>query len=598
MTREEFQTFLQQVRESTAAKEDALTKESLAALAADMQKSLFTIVVLGEFKRGKSTFVNALLGTPLLPMDILPETATINAIMYNETPKLSVVHMDGSQEEGEVSYEFLQRFSARRENDDELRKIKYIKIGYPLDLLQNRIVLVDTPGVSDLNQQRAEVTYQFLPKANAVIFLLDANSPLKKSEKEFIEQQLFPLGIRDIIFLANKYDCIDEEEEDEDFLGELQIRLEKAFHAGDPDAMLDKIEVYPLSAKAALDGITAHDAIRVKMSGLPAVEKRLSDILRNGDLETRKLYSYQQRLHVILKHLLRSLEARRALKEADIESLQKACDTLKDIQAEREQNKKNIRAYAEKAKENIYAMTDKSIHYFQQRLTEEVVSSVASYRGEDFKEFVEQNVVRSIRYNFENWTRTYSPCIDEALQKMGQELSYGISWYFKQKVRIETDQGEEMKPVEALLSLDADDVSVVNTQVGIAAAVGAAGLLAVMGSVVMPLIGMAAIPYFRRKMLKERLESAKAEVIPSIEGQIADTIMRLQQETHHYIDQQTEHIIVNTEYAYQVILDQLQENFRAELEKRQASRSSADEELHHIDRAIEEIHAWGTQLTK
>lgn len=409
---------------------------------------------------------------------------------------------------------------------------------------------------------------------------------------------MFPLGIRDILFLANKYDCVDEEEEDEDFLGELQTRLEKAFHVGEENAMLDKIDVYPLSAKEALDGITTHDEARVGMSGLPIIRQRLADILRHGDLEQRKLYSYQQRLHVILRHLLRSLEKRRTLKEADIESLQKACDALREIQAEREQNKKNIRAYAEKTKESIYAMTDKSIHYFQQRLTEEIISSVESYRGEDFKEFIEQNIVRNIRYNFENWTRMYSPCIDEALRKMGQELSYGISWYFKQKVRIETEQGKEMKPIEALLSLDADDVSVVNTQVGIAAAVGAAGLLAVMGSVVMPLIGMAAIPYFRRKLLKERLDSAKAEVIPSIEGQIADTIMRLQQESHHYIDRQTEHIIANTEYAYQIILDQLQENFQAELEKRQTSRSNADEELHRIDKAIKDIHFWSTQLSR
>ena len=142
-----------------AIQRDELSNRSLYSLQRDIDNNFFTVVVLGEFKRGKSTFVNALLGTPLLPMNILPETATINAIMYSENPQLSVVYMDGRQEAGEPTYEFLQNFSAQKNNEERLNKIKYIKIGYPLDILKNRIVLVDTPGVSDLNQQRCDITY-------------------------------------------------------------------------------------------------------------------------------------------------------------------------------------------------------------------------------------------------------------------------------------------------------------------------------------------------------------------------------------------------------------------------------------------------------
>ena len=57
------------------------------------------------------------------------------------------------------------------------------------ELLDKNITLVDTPGVSDINEQRCEVTYGFVPKANAVIFLLDAVAPLKATEKEFIEEK-------------------------------------------------------------------------------------------------------------------------------------------------------------------------------------------------------------------------------------------------------------------------------------------------------------------------------------------------------------------------------------------------------------------------
>lgn len=586
---EEIKEIIKWIEGMDIVKDNPVLLQSIKKLEDDIRKSIFTVVVLGEFKRGKSTFVNALLGTPLLPMNILPETATINAIMYNDKPMLSVVRMDGSQEEGEVSYEYLQQFSASNSNDEALKSIKYIKIGYPLDLLKNRIVLVDTPGVSDLNQQRCDITYQFLPKANAVIFLLDANSPLKKSEKEFIETELFPLGIRDIIFLANKYDCIDEEEDGDDFLDDLKIRLSKAFQVDKVDAPLKEIEIYPVSALDALDGIEEHNSDKVRTSGILQIKKRLIDILQYGDLEKRKVISYNYRLQIILKQLIKFIESYKAIKESDRESLQKACDALLEIQEKRKNNKKNIRAYAEKQKATIYAMTDKSIRYFQRKLTEEIMDSIQSYNGADFKEFVEHKIARSIKNNFENWVRNYTPYVDTALSKMGQELANGLSWYLKKKIQILTNRDGELKITRDIMNVEAEDVSIVNLQAGVAAAVGAVGLLAVLGSVVMPFVSMAALPYLRQKMLKEKLQTAKINVIPVVQQQIAEGINRLQYETHKYIDRQTENIIMNTEYAYQNILNQMQENINKECAERKKKKSNTEYELRKIEMLLHEV---------
>lgn len=586
---EEIKEIIKWIEGMDIVKDNPVLLQSIKKLEDDIRKSIFTVVVLGEFKRGKSTFVNALLGTPLLPMNILPETATINAIMYNDKPMLSVVRMDGSQEEGEVSYEYLQQFSASNSNDEALKSIKYIKIGYPLDLLKNRIVLVDTPGVSDLNQQRCDITYQFLPKANAVIFLLDANSPLKKSVKEFIEIELFPLGIRDIIFLANKYDCIDEEEDGDDFLDDLKIRLSKAFQVDKVDAPLKEIEIYPVSALDALDGIEEHNSDKVRTSGILQIKKRLIDILQYGDLEKRKVISYNYRLQIILKQLIKFIESYKAIKESDRESLQKACDALLEIQEKRENNKKNIRAYAEKQKATIYAMTDKSIRYFQRKLTEEIMDSIQSYNGADFKEFVEHKIARSIKNNFENWVRNYTPYVDTALSKMGQELANGLSWYLKKKIQILTNRDGELKITRDIMNVEAEDVSIVNLQAGVAAAVGAVGLLAVLGSVVMPFVSMAALPYLRQKMLKEKLQTAKINVIPVVQQQIAEGINRLQYETHKYIDRQTENIIMNTEYAYQNILNQMQENINKECAERKKKKSNTEYELRKIEMLLHEV---------
>lgn len=85
------------------------------------------------------------------------------------------------------------------------------------------------------------------------------------------------------------------------------------------------------------------------------------------------------------------------------------------------------------------------------------------------------------------------------------------------------------------------------------------------------------------KNVKNRLEEAKIEVIPSLEEVIADSITHLQKDVHTYINQQTEQIIGNTEYAYQVLVQQLQDGLHAELMKKRASSNDMKNELKNID---------------
>ncbi|MBQ3979228.1 MAG: dynamin family protein, partial [Lachnospiraceae bacterium] len=87
---------LQELTEKEYVKKRSRIYQGMRSLQRDMEGDFYTVVVLGEFKRGKSTLVNALLGNGLLPMNVLPETATINAIMYAEEPRLSVMYRDGT----------------------------------------------------------------------------------------------------------------------------------------------------------------------------------------------------------------------------------------------------------------------------------------------------------------------------------------------------------------------------------------------------------------------------------------------------------------------------------------------------------------------
>lgn len=566
--------------------------EALNDLASDIQNDFFTIVVLGEFKRGKSTFVNALLGEKILPTDVLPETATINAIMYSPVPTLSVVMRDGSEEAGEVSEQFLKKFSAQ--NPQAIaEKVKYIKIGYPADILRQNVVIVDTPGVSDINEQRCEVTYRFIPKANAILFLLDANSPLKKSEKDFIDQHLLPLGGDHILFLANKYDDVDEEE-DGDLIGDLQRRLREAFKMDTEEAELAEFNLFPLSALMAVEGIENDDEVLKEASGINNVINKMKEVIFSGKVEERKIQSYSIQLMSVLEKLINYLENERSLRSSDVDVLKQTQNQLQDMLRDEELRKKNIAKFVEKETQTIIAIADKSLAFFQHRLTETVTDNVNFYKGSDFKEYIESRISRMVQREMENWVASYSPHVDQLLRTMQQEISRGLTYHFNQRIQVET-AGSELKTSALFFDVSVVDISDTNVKAG-AVAAGGAGLMLLLGTpVLLPFISMAAFPLLQKSMLESRLSQAKDEVIPAITTQIDISVSGLRNEIHQHIQKQSEKIIANSEYAYESILNDLQQRIGAELKAKEQEQSGKKREIGDIDLQLKEL---STIMTK
>jgi small GTP-binding protein len=168
----------------------------------------FHLVVLGEFNHGKSTFVNALLGQDVLPTGITPTTASINHVVHAQNPTARVVLSSG-----ESKYlEPMQLKEWVTVAGGHASEVAYVELGYPSELLINNVVLVDTPGVNDLNEQRAEVTYGYVPRADAVVFLLDAGQALKDSEREFLRSRVLESARDRLIFVLGKMDLLNADE--------------------------------------------------------------------------------------------------------------------------------------------------------------------------------------------------------------------------------------------------------------------------------------------------------------------------------------------------------------------------------------------------
>lgn len=185
-----------------------LARDIRATRIPKLEAERFHLVVLGEFNHGKSTFVNAMLGQDILPTGITPTTASINHVVWAAQPSARVMLLSGESKFLEPS----QLKDWVTVAGGHASEVAYVELGYPSDLLKNNVVLVDTPGVNDLNEQRAEVTYGYVPRADAVVFLLDAGQALKDSEREFLRSRVLENARDRLIFVLGKMDMLSADE--------------------------------------------------------------------------------------------------------------------------------------------------------------------------------------------------------------------------------------------------------------------------------------------------------------------------------------------------------------------------------------------------
>ena len=211
-----------------------------------LEEEKFHLVVLGEFNHGKTTFVNALLGAPVLPMGVTPTTAVIHQVVHGvrgarahfERPAEAVTSAAPRVVPFDEIGGYVVGGSAASEN------VRYLEVSYPSSLLEGGVVLVDTPGVNDLNSTRAEITYSYIPRADAVLFLLDAGQILKESERSFLSNKLLAQSRDKVLFVINKVDLLDAQEREE-ALGYARTQLAK---------LVKEPRVYAVSAEKALAG--------------------------------------------------------------------------------------------------------------------------------------------------------------------------------------------------------------------------------------------------------------------------------------------------------------------------------------------------------
>jgi GTPase Era involved in 16S rRNA processing len=194
---------------SKMLKEDGLNElmNELIRIKKRLEQPLFSVAVVGEFSRGKSTFLNDLIGKELLPVGDLPTTAMLTKIVYGKKRKFFRFY-DGKKEE--ISLETLENLVADDNGNDPSG---VILAETPFKFIdKNGIQFIDTPGAGDIFGTRAAITTETIASCDATIVTVSATMPLSLTEKSFVEDNIFLKKIPRVAVVVTRLDQVHEKE--------------------------------------------------------------------------------------------------------------------------------------------------------------------------------------------------------------------------------------------------------------------------------------------------------------------------------------------------------------------------------------------------
>lgn len=233
---------------------DENTVKNLTVLKENVEKGLFSIVIVGEFSTGKSTFLNALMGKKILPSFSKETTATVNYLRHtSEAPngeKGIVYYKNGKTEIlPSLDVDVIEKVVSTRGDKDVVSDIAHVDLYLDSKFLENGVVLVDSPGLNGIKEGLGEITLNQIKQSYASIFMFNCEQPGSKSNFEILKD--VKENSNSIFFILNKIDGIKVAEGE---TVESVIRsLKKSYNEVFPDDTMIP-EIWPISAADALYG--------------------------------------------------------------------------------------------------------------------------------------------------------------------------------------------------------------------------------------------------------------------------------------------------------------------------------------------------------
>jgi signal recognition particle receptor subunit beta len=232
-----------------------------------IELGLFRIVIMGEIKKGKTSFINALLGTPyLLPVESDIATSVVFKVVSGPKRKFKIFFKPdfdtGNRPEPiEVAQSQLRDYGTESGNPRNKKGVDFIEVEEPNPMLSEGIVIVDTPGVGGLFKAHRDVSWRYAPNADAIFFVLDsAESVMSSDEVNFLKELRDKLK-KQVFFVQTKIDAVDSEQW-ETWRDRNKSILQK--EVGIPE---NNIKYFPISSNLKNIADETHDGELLQASG-------------------------------------------------------------------------------------------------------------------------------------------------------------------------------------------------------------------------------------------------------------------------------------------------------------------------------------------
>lgn len=278
--------------------------ESFRALSGDIEQGVFKTLVMGKFKNGKSTFINALVGKDMMAAKATACTAVIATVEFGDhTDEVNVIYTDGHSKKMSVQ-EFTNKFALTDDDQklvedggrlDRFADISHVEMQSKDSLFADGVRLIDSPGLEE-DYSRTHATVEFVPKANAIIFTLSATHLFSGKEREYIAENFAGKGLRNVFFVVNRINQLTEPVET-NVMPSVRRELEEVFtdETGKFDEELYKKRVFFLDAYGALCSRTGEPykvmagrneteiPINIESTGMLEFENALWDFLNSEE---------------------------------------------------------------------------------------------------------------------------------------------------------------------------------------------------------------------------------------------------------------------------------------------------------------------------
>lgn len=244
--------------------------ESLRRGRAVLADSSYLVLTVGEFKRGKSSLLNALIEQRLFPVDPDVATSTVCMLRWGETPAAQVYFLPGGEDEvapapKTIGLSEIPRYASEQGQTEDDPPVAQIDISAPIAELKSGLVLVDTPGVGSMNPEHTAATSSFLEQADALLFVASAVQPLGKVELSFLARayEKCPIVLTAVTMIDLAVDA-------DQVIAEARERIARV-----TKLPADEVDLVAVSARRKWQGLKEQDPAKIQESGFPELAERL-----------------------------------------------------------------------------------------------------------------------------------------------------------------------------------------------------------------------------------------------------------------------------------------------------------------------------------